>query len=88
MSTLLSYLINQTIAIEPFYTHQDGRLQLHLRISSAICLWGIFTFAVFKLSCTCTGGTNYLMSRSAAEQALHDLRPYHKEDKESGLVLW
>jgi len=27
-----------------------------------------FTFGVFKLSCTCTGGTKYLMLRFAAEQ--------------------
>ena len=39
-----------------------------------------FTFGVFKLSCTCTGGTKYLMLRFAAEQAQHASRRYYSED--------
>jgi len=39
-----------------------------------------FTFDVFKLSCTCTGGTKYLMSIFAAEQAQYASRRYSSED--------
>ena len=33
-----------------------------------------------KPSCTCTGGTKYVMSRFAAEQAQHASRRYSSED--------
>jgi len=39
-----------------------------------------FTFGVFKLSCTCTGGTKYLKLRFAAEQAQHASRRCYSED--------
>ena len=47
-----------------------------------------FTFGVFKLSCTCTGGTKYLMLRFAAEQAHHASRRYCSEDNWGGLAMW
>jgi len=47
-----------------------------------------FTFGVFKLSCTCTGGTQYLMLRFAAEQAHHASRRYYSEDNWGGLAMW
>ena len=75
----------------PFHTHQDGRLQCHLRLDTALCMRGmdtvvtsepsrLFTLGVVKLSCTCTGGTKCFMSRFAAEQTQHASRQYSSED--------
>ena len=82
----------------PFRTRQDGHLQRNLHLDTALSKWGMdtvpsshpspFTFGVFKLSCTCTGGTKYLMLRFAAEQAQHALRRYYSEDNWGGLAMW